>query len=155
MAINSAHLLDIARGLSSSHYRRPRQSDLRRAISTIYYALFHVACKNCADSFVGRRGPGNKAWRQVYRSIHHGNAKERYSRKDTNLFPQPIINFANEFIQLQAKRHEADYDPQAKFTRSEVLNYLSTAEVAIDEFYTIDVQDRKAFAVWTLFGKRA
>ena len=35
-------------------------------------------------------------------------------------FPQGIEDFAHAFVSLQEKRHLADYDPSAKFTKLEV-----------------------------------
>ena len=62
---------------------QPRQSDLKRAQSTAYYAMFHALCRNCADSFIGRPGSlrSQPAWRQAYRAVEHGFAKNQYLRK--------------------------------------------------------------------------
>ena len=38
-----------ARKLASASLKKPRQADLRRAISTAYYALFHAMAKDAAD----------------------------------------------------------------------------------------------------------
>ena len=47
-------LVGTARRLATSGAKgKPRQSDLRRAISTAYYALFHALAKDGADLFVG------------------------------------------------------------------------------------------------------
>ncbi len=44
-----------ARLLSLRRLRgRPKQADLRRAISTAYYAVFHALCRMCADSLTGK-----------------------------------------------------------------------------------------------------
>ena len=63
---------------------RPRESDLRRAISTTYYALFHALCQNCADAFIGTQGAerSKTAWRQAYRSPRHNLVKVRLSDQD-------------------------------------------------------------------------
>ena len=42
-----------ARRLALAGPRRPRQADLRRAVSTAYYALFQAMAKDCADVLVG------------------------------------------------------------------------------------------------------
>ena len=69
--------IETARHLTSST-GRPRQTDLRRAVSTTYYALFHCLAACYADTIVG--GPGAKrskpAWRQAYRALNHGSAKQ-------------------------------------------------------------------------------
>ena len=70
--------IETARHLTTSSSGRPRQSDLRRAVSTAYYALFHCLAICCANMLVG--GPGasrsEAAWRQAYRALNHG-AKKR------------------------------------------------------------------------------
>ena len=65
-------LLTTARKLARANPRKPSQADLKRAISTAYYAVFHVLAKQCADAFAGS-GPGrsDKAWNQVYRALEH------------------------------------------------------------------------------------
>ena len=46
-------------------------------------------------------------------------------------FPQPIQDFANVFVTMQAKRHEADYNPFHKTTKSEVIIDINAVEAAI------------------------
>ena len=53
---------------------RPTQALLRRAVSTVYYAMFHALAANAADLLMGTsRGP---AWHRVYRSLDHGRARK-------------------------------------------------------------------------------
>ena len=58
---------------------RPLETNLRRAVSTAYYALFHCLAECCADMIVG--GPGSNrnrtAWLRVYRALQHGTARNR------------------------------------------------------------------------------
>ena len=81
--VNRDHLLAIAESLASgsvgSQRGRPRQADLRRAISTAYYALFHTLAGNCANLLVGGRASTRtrQAWRQLYRALDHGQVKRR------------------------------------------------------------------------------
>ena len=49
----SQDLLATARRLAKASPQKPRQSDLKRAISTAYYALFHAMARNAADMLVG------------------------------------------------------------------------------------------------------
>lgn len=55
--MNPYDLIRIARHLAtggvSGDRGRPRQADLRRAISAAYYALFHALCRCCADTLAG------------------------------------------------------------------------------------------------------
>jgi hypothetical protein len=98
---------------------------------------------------------GVTAWRQVYRALEHSNAKNAcLDRKVMAKFPKPIEDFANSFITLQEKRHEADYDPHRKFTKSEVKQDIATARQAILDYQKENMKDRRAFCVWVLLKKR-
>ncbi|HFB98297.1 MAG TPA: hypothetical protein ENJ62_04080 [Bryobacterales bacterium] len=152
-------LLETARQILDSGQRRgrPRQTDLRRAISTAYYAVFHALCHMCADALMGPRQESREAWRQVYRSIEHGIAKDRCIRNHSrDNLPVNIRKFCSIFVQLQEKRHEADYDPFARFLRSDVEDAVEFASTAISliEKQNLDLQHRRAFAAWVLFRKR-
>ena len=70
-------------------------------------------------------------------------------------FPSEIKGFASKFLQLQEKRHLADYDPTFKLTRFEVLTEIDEAEVAIRRLQASNLKHRKAFAVWTVIKKRS
>lgn len=136
---------------------RPREADLRRAVSTMYYALFHALCQNCADAFVGTRSAdrSQRAWRQVYRSVMHKTAKNRLS--DQNVmkeFPKDIEDFGNTFVNAQFKRTLADYDPWFRTVRSEVLTDIATAEIAIRKLKQSPIKDRRALAVWVMLTNR-
>ncbi|GAA0581025.1 hypothetical protein [Caenispirillum bisanense] len=69
-------------------------------------------------------------------------------------FPQDIRDFAAAFVTLQAKRHSADYDPFARFARSDVLQDIADARDVIARFRRVPAADRRAFAVFVLFKRR-
>ncbi|MDE0304197.1 MAG: hypothetical protein OXI87_04830 [Albidovulum sp.] len=138
--------------------RRPRQSDLWRAVSTTYYALFHHICRNNADLLIGGKSEDRSylAWRQAYRSVNHGRARKACeNRTMMSRFPTEIEDFANEFVQAQIKRHDADYDPLASYTRSEVLAEIDTAEAVIGSFRNASLKDSRAFAAWISLTNRS
>ena len=137
---------------------RPRQSNLRRAVSTAYYAMFHCLASCCANSFIG--GPNadrsEPAWRQVYRALEHGNAKDKCKNKGfMSKFPQKIEDFANAFVALQEKRNLADYDPFAKFNKLEVQREITQARAMIEGFQAAGAKHRRAFSAYVLFRTRA
>ena len=130
------------------------QSDLRRAISSAYYAMFHCLARSNADMLVGTTSAqrSDEAWHQVYRALVHGDAKERcLASKVISKFPREIQDFANHFVTMQTKRHEADYDPDAAYYKSGVQTDIAVAEAVIRDFYSVPAKDRRAFAVWVLF----
>ena len=57
--MNWRHLIDVARNLAGviddtpSAPGRPRQMDLRRAVSSAYYAMFHALCRSNAETLIG------------------------------------------------------------------------------------------------------
>jgi hypothetical protein len=95
------------------------------------------------------------AWRQVYRALDHGFAKNACQNNDISKFPKEIQDFANAFVALQAKRHAADYDPNAKAYKSAVETDIDTAEAVIEDFGKAPLKDRRAFSAWVLFRLRS
>jgi hypothetical protein len=69
-------------------------------------------------------------------------------------FPKEIEDFANTFVTMQAKRHKADYDPEYRVARSEVLVDLAAAEAAIKGFRMAAMKHRRAFAAWVALNSR-
>lgn len=65
-------------------------------------------------------------------------------------FPKSIEDFANMFVALQAKRHAADYDPFASFSKSAVGNDIDNARKAMDGFVASPSKDRRAFAAYVV-----
>ena len=147
-----------ARDLAQANTRgRPRQTNLRRAVSTTYYALFHSIAACCADTLVG--GPNSNrsegAWLQVYRALEHGYARRRCAHRDIERFPAEIQDFANQFVQMQRERHRADYSPAGRFYKDWVLQKIAEAEYQLTRFSRVTPRDRRAFAVYVLMPVRA
>jgi hypothetical protein len=70
------------------------------------------------------------------------------------LFSPDVQAFASIFVTLQQLRHDADYDPIARFNKSEVLLYISQAETAILGFELCNIPERRAFAAHVLLKSR-
>ena len=69
-------------------------------------------------------------------------------------FPKKVADFGNAFVDLQIKRHDADYNPERTFYRSAVTEDIDLAEVAINDLDAVDLADRKAFAAFVLLNRR-
>lgn len=137
---------------------RPREANLRRAISTTYYALFHCIAVCCADMLVGGTGArrSQPAWRQAYRALDHGIARKRCERSEMiSRFPIEIQDFAELFVLMQEERHRADYDPDTSFYKVYVRIRIAQAAIHIKRFNKVPVKDRRAFAVYVLLNLRA
>ena len=61
---------------------QPSQADMRRAISTAYYAVFHTLAASNAQLIAGqpRSNMSSYAWDRVYRRLDHGRALEQVDR---------------------------------------------------------------------------
>lgn len=154
----SFELIQTARRLSATFGPgQPHQWDLKRSISTAYYAMFHALCSICADGFIGTKAANRSdpAWRQTYRSVIHSQAKERCRQCATmQRFPAEIRDFAGEFVTMQEKRHLADYDPVSRFRLNDVIVAIDAAELAIRQLKKCPTKDRRAFAAWVMMLKR-
>ena len=149
-------LINSANFLANASRGRPNQVYLRRATSAAYYALFHCLAQNCANLLVGNTKAfiSEAAWRQVYRGLDHGTAKRACRQQTVSRFPAEVINFASQFAIMQEKRHEADYDPHVRLTKSEVLADIEMTAEAIRVFQNASTKDRRAFAVFVLLKSR-
>ena len=106
------HLLQVATDLAETNPGRPRRTDLCRAVSTTYYAMFHCLARSCADRLAGRAGTvGNRP---------------------------------------KSKRHFADYDPDYRVGKSEVVTDIHRARTAIDRFLATPANVRRDFALHVL-----
>jgi len=134
-------LLAQARFLANLDPQHPTQANLRRAVSSAYYAVFHLfsAEVTCQISPVGPSGLRER----TQRALSHGTmykAAEAFSKSanrppklptDIHL-PEPVseelISIAESFLLLQDARHAADYDISRPFDRIKTLELVETAE---------------------------
>jgi uncharacterized protein (UPF0332 family) len=152
----SDDLIVTARRLARANPSRPRQADLRRAVSTAYYAVFHALARQCAERFVGTgQNRSRPAWQQVYRALDHGFVKNACFQAANLGFPTDIVTFADIFARLQDERHRADYDPETRYTRADVQALISMADQAVSALSSAPKDDRTAFAALVLLKKRA
>lgn len=156
--MNVDHLIDIASTLLSIPAQgRPRQANLRRAVSTSYYAMFHFLASSNADLLVGtnKSNRSERAWVQAYRALDHGQTRDRcQNQKVMSRFPMDIQNFADVFCGMQINRHEADYHPGSRFELDEVWQDHFMVTSAIKFFGDADRKDKIAFAVYVLMNYR-
>ena len=152
--MNPRDLLETARRLAQPGAAQPTQADLRRAIGTAYYALFHCLAAAAAD-LLTTSSSHSPEWHQVYRALDHGKARSACQQQRTmRAFPMEIQRFARAFIESQKARQKADYAFEGVYFQREVLVIIDTAEDAIDRFEQADVRHRRSFAVHVLFKRR-
>jgi hypothetical protein len=136
----------------------PRQGDLRRAVSSACYGLFHFCLAAAADEFVGATQRATSRYALVHRSIDNRTLKYLCAEA-TKLAPPakclpyfPVGGFSSNIrafsstaIELQEKRHLADYNPQPRFRTLDAKAAVNAARVAVHRFQAADQEHRKAF----------
>jgi uncharacterized protein (UPF0332 family) len=166
--IDPQHLLEQADKLAgSAPHGRPRGADLRRAISATYYAIFHFTARAAADSVVPVNKRSASQYTRIYRGIDHRSLRELCKAiSGTNLpakyaahapptgFGPNVYDFATAVLDLQEKRHLADYDPQFRVTKSDALLTISTARTALSRFDSAPPDQQQAFLSLLLFPPR-
>ena len=133
-----------------------RRAELNRAVSTIYYAAFHTLANNNANTLIGSgsQARSDPAWELACRTIDHRSARARCQHPGMSRFPAQIREMAVLFASLQARRHQADYAPQAQNPRSQVLQLATETEAAIRAFEAANLNQRRSFAAHLLFRER-
>jgi uncharacterized protein (UPF0332 family) len=167
-ALSSEELLEQAERLSASTTSgRPTQADLKRAISAAYYAVFHFILASLADEIVGSTKRNQARYALVYRSIDHRGlrdlcekiVKPRFPEKYLAYLPKGglgpnIIDFAGAALELQEKRHSADYDPSFGVTTLDASTAIALARRAIERFGKASAVRKKAFLTLLVFPPR-
>ena len=131
------------------------EGDMRRAISTAYYAVFHTLAASNAELIAGQPQSAMTAyaWDRVYRRLDHGRAQNNLRPVLTQLSPSGV-NFVRTFIDLQDLRQQADYSPHASIILSDVINIIAQAETAIASFAQLSEEERRFIAAQSLFDRR-
>src|SRR5262245_25845824 len=150
MPINPQHLLDLAKRLVGTAPGAV-EADLRRGVSTAYYALFHLLIQETMTSVV--IDPSFRP--KVARALQHGsmrsvcdkynpanpNAHGQYIAREGHGFPEQVItpelrDVAATFIALYAAREKADYDVAGTIQFTEALALVQQAETAFQAWLT-------------------
>jgi hypothetical protein len=145
----------------------PLQVDFRRAISSAYYAVFHLTLAAAADVVVGRIHRGSPNYALVYRSVDHRGFKElcEVTRKSSlpakyrnhgpaGGFGPDLKGFASAAAALQEARHEADYDPRPRFRTSKAVLQIDLARTALHHWAAAPPEQRATFLMLLLFPPR-
>lgn len=129
-------LLTQAGELLHKNEQNSNQADLRRAVSSAYYAIFHLLISEAALNW------SRESSRDAFgRMFDHGLMRKASQRiLDSRLFPfdgedptlvQNLRTVAQAFVQLQDKRHLADYHNGIRWTHTESLQEVTTVRKAL------------------------
>lgn len=140
-------LLQLAEELSILHAPGHRQAHLSRAVSTAYYALFHLLISDATGNW---REAGVRP--MLGRIFEHGKMKSACEAKISELNSyfegnpsygrDQVVGIhlywiANTFVQLQQHRNDADYNPAKEWTSTEVATLIASVAQAFQSWKII------------------
>lgn len=159
-------LLAQARRLATMDKGKPKQANLRRAVSTAYYALFHFLGEEAVTMLVGASPSSQPLAQLARRALVHGkmNALCQEFTKPTpksellkpfwNTLGIPnaagILNIAETFSDLQQERHDADYNLARIFTKAEAVQACVRAEQALKDWKAAKISHPKVCSLFAL-----
>lgn len=129
----SQDLLSLARELVDRNPAGPVGADLRRGISTAYYALYHLLVSEATGRLVTVASLRPRVARSFDHRIMKTVCQEYVKLTSTpagQVVPQGIKDIASEFDALQRARHQADYDTSAIITQAQADTDVMRAESA-------------------------
>jgi hypothetical protein len=140
-------LLVLADRLAKPTSSDPEQASLRRALSTAYYALFHLLVAEVAQLW---QGGSLESRRRLERELDHRTMKDI-----SQLFSQPqwtdwtgqqvsvpndLREVAKAFVSLQQERHVADYNSGRIWARLETQSKVDQAKAAFQSWQAVRTQ---------------
>jgi uncharacterized protein (UPF0332 family) len=159
-------LLRQAERLAQLDPKRPRQANVRRAVSSAYYALFHFLVDQACRAAIGTQHEQAPYRHVLGRAFSHatiaaacksfagGTLKAGVAKGLPKSFAidAPTKLLAEVFTDLQEKRHAADYDLTTQFKRSDVLVLIEQVEDAMTDFKALPASNDKRFFLACLWA---
>ncbi|MHB1699149.1 MAG: hypothetical protein ACYCSN_03280 [Acidobacteriaceae bacterium] len=139
----SQDLLAQAKHLARLDANKPKQANLRRAVSSAYYALFHLLVHEASHAVTPRNAPAglsdriqrafaHEEMKQVCKSIKAKSLSLPISTLLPDGFSAEITSVAVAFHDLQDARHIADYDVAQPHSKTDVLALIQKVEDAFE-----------------------
>ncbi|MFN7924245.1 MAG: hypothetical protein U0Q16_29355 [Bryobacteraceae bacterium] len=144
-------LLEDARHLAAKGDAEQRTSCRRRAISTAYYALFHLLI----EDFVAQWPLADQRAR-LARMFDHRKMRdaglEPADRTRPTQTEAAIESVRTAFRQLQADRHRADYDLSWNIVSTDVADAIALAEDAFSKWRSVKTENVARHYLLSMFG---
>lgn len=160
--MNPLELIALARvlvgGVIAGERDSATQTELRRAVSCAYYAMFHTLALSNANTLIGASPADQQrwAWQQPYRAADHRPTRNKLSGASLGgRFPGAIRRFGVAFADAQRARHSADYDPHSEFSATDATDLIDRAETTIANFNQTPDDIRRDLAIHILTNVRS
>jgi hypothetical protein len=147
-------LFELADELINGH---KSETDIRRAIATAYYGVFHFILRQVADTIAGSGNHKTNLYNMVYRSVQHKPLRDLCNQfRGTTLGPNvkpyspldgfgPIVAFAGLIYELYEQRILADYVPFRAFEEGKSRITVGYGREAVKHFKEAKLEQRAAF----------
>jgi hypothetical protein len=159
-------LLKQAVDLATRDAKRPKQVNLRRAVSATYYAIFHLLVDEACRVMLGSQHEQAPYRHVLARAFTHGSMKAACTSFAGSTLkaavakglpasfavPAQIRAIARAFAELQEQRNLADYDLTERFSRSAVLTLIEQTATAIEDFRELPTSNEKKFFLVCLWA---
>jgi uncharacterized protein (UPF0332 family) len=165
-------LIGLAKTIAEMDSKKPRQVNLRRAVSTAYYAVFHFLVHEACCAQMGTQNSQKEYRHALARAFAHTSMKDACmsfaggtlreaiikglprDAKGKFSIPVEVQDIAGTFVELQQKRHQADYDLSEQFRKLEVLTLIDQAKTHVENFRALAVSDARKFFLACLWAHK-
>jgi uncharacterized protein (UPF0332 family) len=145
-------LLSDARHLAARGGKKPKQSTLRRAVSTAYYALFHLLIAEFVRNW--RRSDQRVRLARMFDHKKMRSAEFKLQGAKATPIEWDLKKVLEAFGNLQDARLVADYDVGRHWSRQEVNDRLDAAEEAFRSWPTVRKDKVAQDHLLSMFGAR-
>jgi hypothetical protein len=157
-------LLEQAYHLARREPRRPKQASLRRAISTAYYALFHLLISEAIMNW--KRPHERYAFARMFEHAYmraacanKRDALNSYFKSSPSTgaeltISQNLHRVADTFVEMHQQREEADYDYSTRWSRTDVVPQVASVAAAFRARKAIRTENVAQDFLFTLLSKK-
>ena len=144
-------LLEDARYLAEQGIAENRVSCMRRAVSTAYYAVFHLLVEDFISNW-----PFTDQRARLARMFDHKKMRDAAftpaNERNPTSTESVLVDFKTAFRQLQTDRHRADYDLSWNVVATEVQKAITLAEDIFGKWRSIRAEEVARHYLLSMFG---
>jgi hypothetical protein len=133
-------LLEQAFLLLKKESKNPKQASLRRAVSTAYYALFHLLIQEASANWSHKDMRVYLARAFEHRTMYDACKRAENAAHPASVSPKVVAKLravARAFRELQDQRHLADYSNATKWDRIRASAKVNQCKTAFSDWKSI------------------
>ena len=146
-------LLEDARHLAVKGIEEKRKSCMRRAISTAYYAVFHLLVEDFVANWAFEDQRARLARMFNHQKMRDASFTPKDKKNPTSVEIE-LTNVITAFGQLQNDRHRADYDVGWNIVETDVADAITLADETFAKWRLIRAEDAARHHLLSMFGAK-